>query len=71
MINWLCKEYKSIFEDRSGMMEVSRRNVHVYLVMTLEYRIRGQVKITMFDYIEKTITAFEKAAPGKSGTKYR
>ena len=34
--------------------------------MTLDYRIRGRVNITMLDYIEEIITAFEKAAPGKN-----
>ena len=51
-------------------MAVSRRNVHMYLGMTLGYKICGRVKIAMFDYIEEIITAFEKAEPGKSGTKY-
>ena len=50
-------------------MAGSRVNVHLYLGMTLEYRICGRVNITMFDYIEEIITAFEKAAPGKSGNR--
>ena len=50
-------------------MEVSRGNIHVYLGMTLDYRIRGRFKTTMFDYIEEIITALEKAAPGKHSTK--
>ena len=50
-------------------MSVSRGNLHVYLGMTLDYRICGRVKITIFYYIEEIITAFEKAAPGKYSTK--
>ena len=69
MIKWLCKDYEINFKDGSGKMEVSRGNVHVYLGMTLDYRIRGRVNITMFDCIEEIITGFEKAEPGKSGTK--
>ena len=69
MIKWLHKEYTSIFEDRSGKMAVSRGNLHVYLGMNLDYRIRGCVNITMFDYIEEIITAFDRAAPGKHITK--
>jgi hypothetical protein len=50
MIGWLCREYKSIFEDGSGEMTVSRGKVHKYLGMTLDYTICGhQVKITMID----------------------
>ena len=52
-------------------MAVSRLNLHIYLGMTLNCRIRGKFKITMFDYIEEIITAFEKAAPGKHITKSR
>ena len=69
MIKCLSKEYSSIFEDRSGKMAVSRGNLHVYLGMTLGYSICGRFKITMFDYIEEIITAFEKAALGKHSTK--
>ena len=52
MIKWLWKEYKSIFEDGSVNMAVSRRNAHVYLGMTFYYRICGRVNIAMFDYID-------------------
>jgi hypothetical protein len=31
--------------------------------MTLDYTIRGQVKITIFDYVEEILTAFDKADP--------
>ena len=37
--------------------------------MTLDYREKGQVKITMFDYIKECLHVFDKAAPGESGTK--
>jgi hypothetical protein len=43
MIEYLRKEYESIFEDVSGEMTVSRGKVHKYLGMTLDYTIRGQV----------------------------
>ena len=68
MIKWIHKYYKIIFEDGSGKMALSRGNVHMYLGVTLDYRIRGRVNITMLDYIEEIITAFEKAAPGNNGT---
>jgi hypothetical protein len=36
---------------------VSRGKIHQYLGMTLDYTVRGQVKITMFDNIEEIFTA--------------
>ena len=69
MIEWLRQEYESIFEDGSGQMTVSRGKVHKYLGMTLDYTVRGQVKITMIDYIDEILTAFDKADPKGSGTK--
>ena len=69
MVKWLRKEYESIFEDGSGQMTVSRGKVHTYLGMTLDYRTKGCVKVTMLDYVEEIIDAFEKADPKSSGTK--
>jgi hypothetical protein len=37
--------------------------------MTLDYTTPGQVKITMLDFVDEIITAFEKADPTGSGTK--
>lgn len=69
MINYLRKEYESIFEDGSGAMKVSRGPVHKYLGMTLDYSVRGQVSISMYDYIEEILDAFNKVAPKEAGTK--
>jgi hypothetical protein len=52
MIEYLRQEYESIFEDGSGAIVVSRGKTHKYLGMTLDYTVRGQVKITMFDYVD-------------------
>ena len=68
-INVLQEEYESILEDGSGKMKVSRGQVHKYLGMTLDYRTKGQCKISMIDYIEEVLKAFEKAAPEEKGTK--
>ena len=69
MIKYLRKKYESVFEDGSGKMKVSHGKVHTYLGMTLDYSTKGQVKISMFDYIDEIITAFEKADPNSGGTK--
>jgi hypothetical protein len=68
MIEYLRQEYESIFEDRTGAMTVSRGKIHKYLGMTLDYTVRGQVKITMFDYIDEILTAFDKEEPKGRGT---
>jgi hypothetical protein len=36
--------------------------------MTLDYTVRGQVKITMFDYVDNILNAFDKAEPKGGGT---
>jgi hypothetical protein len=48
---------------------VSRGKIHKYLGMTLDYTVRGQVKITVFDYVDEILTAFDKAEPKGGGTK--
>ena len=50
-------------------MQVNCRKVHKYLDMKLDYSKVGQVKITMLDYIDETLNAFDKAYPTGVGTK--
>jgi hypothetical protein len=50
-------------------MTVSRGKIHKYLGMTLDYIVCGQAKITMLDYVNEIITAFDKAEPKGGGTK--
>ena len=69
MIKWLRQEYESISEDGSGKMTVSRGKVHKYLGMTLDYTVRGQVQITMIDFLDKVPTAFDKTEPKRGSTK--
>jgi hypothetical protein len=69
MIEYLIQEYESIFDDGSGAMTVSRGKIHKYLGMNLDYTIRGQVKITMLNYVDEIVTAFDKAEPKVGGTK--
>jgi hypothetical protein len=69
MIDYLHQEYESIFEDKSVAMTVSRGKIHKYLGMTLDYTVRGQVKISMSDYIDEILTAFNKTEPKGGGTK--
>ena len=68
MIKWLRQEYERILEDGSGKMEVSRDKVHKYLGMTLDYTVRGQVQITMIDFLDEFLADFYKAEPKGGGT---
>ena len=69
IIKWLRQEHESISEDGSGKTTVSRGKVHKYLGMTLDYTFRGQVQITMIDFLDEVLTAFDKAEPKGGGTK--
>jgi hypothetical protein len=69
ILAWLRQEYECIFEDGSGKMQVSRGKIHKYLGMTLDYTMRGQVKVTMLGYISDILNAFDKAELKGGGTK--
>jgi hypothetical protein len=69
MIESLQKNYESIFQDGSGKMKVSQGKVHTFLGMTLNFTTPGEVIISMFDYIDELLNAFEKAEPSIKGTK--
>ena len=69
MIKWLRQEYKIIFKDGSGKMKVIRGKVHKYLGMTLDDAIFGQVQITMINFIDEVLIAFDKVEPKGDGTK--
>ena len=62
-IEWLRQDYESIFKDGSGKMKVSRGAVHKYLGMTLDYSKPGECKITMIDYVDEILAAWEKVEP--------
>jgi hypothetical protein len=69
MIRWLKREYKSIFEDGSGEMSMSRGKIHTYLGMTLDYTLQGRVMIYMFEYINEIISTYDETGPKGGGTK--
>ena len=61
IIEWLRRDYESIFEDGSGAMKVHRGKVHKYLGMTLDFSTKRQVKISMVDYVKEIVAAWDKA----------
>jgi hypothetical protein len=61
VIEWL----KGIYGDN---MHVSRKLVHEYLGMTLDYTVKGEVKITMVDFLEGVIGDFPGVIDGTAPT---
>ena len=70
-IEWLRRDYESIFEDGSGKMKVSRGLKHKYLGMDLDYTTRGQCKITMFGYVDEILAAWKKADQSPDGDGFK
>jgi hypothetical protein len=60
-INWLRAEYKSIFEDGLGAMKVHRGKVHKFLGMGLDFSHKGKCIVTMHDYLDGILKAFDAA----------
>ena len=60
-IKWLRRDYESIFTDGSGEMKVARGKVHKYLGMKLDFTTAGVVIVTMIDYVDDVIKAWEDA----------
>jgi hypothetical protein len=60
-IAWLRTEYESIFEDGSGQMKVHRGKTNKYLGMSLDFSHKGQCQVTMHDYIDGILQAYDLA----------
>lgn len=50
-------------------MTVHRGKVHIYLGMTLDFSVKGQVKVSMFDHIDSILAEFFKSVPKDDGIK--
>ena len=57
----LRTEYKSIFEDGSGQMKAHRGKTHKYLGMSLDFSHKGQCRVTMHDFIDGILQAYDLA----------
>ena len=68
-IKSLRDKYESLFEDGTGKMTVHRGKVHKYLGMTLDFSVKGQVKVSMCDCIDSILADFSKSAPKDEGVK--
>ena len=63
---WLKKTYERLFDDGLGAIKLKRGKIHEYLGMQLDFSVVGQVKITMFDYIQEMLEDFHKLDPNKT-----
>ena len=50
-----------MFEDGTGEMKVHRDMTHKYLGMSLDFSHDNQCRITMIDYIDEIVAAYDKA----------
>jgi hypothetical protein len=60
-IDWLRAEYESIFKDGLGAMKVHRGKVNKYLGMGLDFSHKGKCIVTMHDYLDGILKAFDAA----------
>ena len=63
-IDWLRRDYESIFTDGSGEMKVARGKFHKYLGMKLDFTTAGVVIVTMIEYVNDIIKAWDDASEG-------
>ena len=59
-IEWLCKTYEHIFEDRLGALKIFHGPVDEYLGMQLDFSIASKVKLTMVPYVQAMLAKFSK-----------
>ncbi len=61
IIAWLITKYKSIFKDGSGQMKVHMGKTHKYLGILLDFFHKGQCRVSMHDYIDGILQAYDLA----------
>jgi hypothetical protein len=61
-IDWLRRDYESIFEDGSGAMVVHRGKKHKYLGMSINFSKKGITSVSMTDYVKDIVSSWDKAS---------
>ncbi len=61
-IDWLRRDYESIFEDGSGAMVVHRGKIHKYLGMSIDFSKKGITSVSMVDYVKDIVSSWDKAS---------
>jgi hypothetical protein len=59
-IEWLRSEYQHVFEDGTGEMKVHHGKTHKYLGVTLVFSHDNQCRVTMIDYVDEIVAAYDK-----------
>ena len=49
-----------MFEDGTGQMKVHRGKTHKYLGMLLDFSHANQCRVTMIDYVDEIVVAYDK-----------
>jgi hypothetical protein len=60
-IKWLRLEYENVFEDGTRQMKIHCSNTHKYLGMLLDFSHPNQCNVTMIDYVDEIVVAYNKA----------
>jgi hypothetical protein len=60
-IEWLRSEYEHVFEDGTGEMKVHCGKTHKYLGTSLDFGRDNQCRITIIDYVDEIVAAYDKA----------
>jgi hypothetical protein len=50
-----------VFEDGTGQMKVCWGKIHKYLGMSLDFSHPNQCRVTMIDYVDEIVVAYDKA----------
>ncbi len=61
IIEWLRSEYENMFKDGTGQMKVHRGKNPKYLGMSLDFSHPNQCRVTMIDYVDEIVVAYNKA----------
>ena len=69
IVKCLRSKYESIFEDGSGRMNVKRGKIHNHLGMTLDFTVKGQVSVSMFDCVDDILNTFKSVCSNDRGIK--
>jgi hypothetical protein len=60
-IEWLQSEYENMFEDGTGQMKIHCGKTHKYLGMSLDFSNPNKCRVTMIDYVDENMVAYDKA----------
>jgi hypothetical protein len=60
-IEWLRSGYENVFKDGTRQMKLHCGKTHKYLGMSLDFSHPNQCRVTMIDYVDEIVVAYDKA----------